>query len=135
MTIPTAGNSIEILEKLLGGRWEPPTSPWESRKDAMLDLLAKATPFSFTPMLQIDGTNARLVVDALSGRWSYHKERTDKQNIFYHVANALSLAISRIAPETANRKRGPFTVNMKFNPRKPPQATTTNSRFNVFGRR
>ena len=105
---------IEILEELLGGRWEPPTSPWDSRKDALLDLLAKATPFNFTPMLQIDGTNARLVVDALSGRWSYHKERTDRQNIFYHAANALSLAISRIAPETANRKREPLTVNMNL---------------------
>ena len=48
---------IEILEELLRGSWEPPTSPWESRKDAMLDLLAKATPFNFTPMLQIDGTS------------------------------------------------------------------------------
>ena len=114
---------------------EPPTSPWESRKDAVLDLLAKATAFNFTPMLQIDGTHARLVVDALSGRWSYHKERTDRQNIFYHVANALSLAISRIAPEAANRNREPITVMTKFDVRKPQQTITTNSRFNVVGRR
>ena len=86
-------------------------------------------------MLQIDGTNARLVVDALSGRWSYHKERTDRQNIFYHVANALSLAISRIAPEEANRKREPITVVTKFDVRNPKQMITTGHGFNVVGRR
>ena len=32
---------VEMLEELLGGRWDAPATPWESRKDAMLELLAK----------------------------------------------------------------------------------------------
>ena len=116
-------------------RTEPPASPWESPKGTILDLLAKATPLAFASMLQIDGANAWLVVDALSGRWSYHKERTDRQNIFYHVANALSLAISPIAPETANCHREPITVITKFDIRKPQRSVTTNSGINVVGRR
>jgi hypothetical protein len=34
----------QTLEDILGGEWEPAVSPWESRRDAMLDVLGKAIP-------------------------------------------------------------------------------------------
>jgi len=37
----------------------------------VLDLIGKATPGTFQPSLQIDGTGAKLLIEALSGRWSY----------------------------------------------------------------
>ena len=46
----------------------------------MLDLIDKATPGTFQPSLQIDGTGAKLLIEALSGRWSYDTERRDKKN-------------------------------------------------------
>lgn len=69
--------SQQMLEEVLGGDWSPAQKPWESRKDSILDLLAKAVPGAFKPALQIDSTEARLLVDALSGRWSYEKNRRD----------------------------------------------------------
>jgi hypothetical protein len=72
----------QTIEEILGGEWEPAGSPWESRRDAMLDVLGKATPYVFTPALQIDPVDGRMLIDALSGRWSYEKEaRRDKRNV------------------------------------------------------
>ena len=64
----------------------------------MLDLIGKATPGTFQPSLQIDGTGAKLLIEALSGRWSYDTERREKRTVWYHVANAFSLLVSTIAP-------------------------------------
>lgn len=89
---------IEILEDLIGGAWDPPLNPWESRREAMLDLFGKAKPFAMTPALQIDRQNARLLVEALSGRWCYDTQRRDKRDAWYYVANAFSLCVDRIAP-------------------------------------
>ena len=50
----------EILEDVIGGAWDPPLNPWESRRETMLDLFGKAKPFAMTPALQIDRQNARL---------------------------------------------------------------------------
>src|SRR5215211_5700473 len=66
----------------------------------------RSVPFNFGPALKIDGTNARLVVDALSGRRSYHNERKDRRDIYHHVANAFSLALSKIV-----RKRQTVSAN------------------------
>jgi hypothetical protein len=57
-----------MLEEVLGGDWSPASSPWQSRKDSILDLLGKAVPGAFKTALQIDSTEARLLVGALSGR-------------------------------------------------------------------
>jgi len=89
---------IEILDNVIGGTRDPPMNPWESRREAMLDLFGKAKPFAMTPALQIDRGNARLLVEALSGRWSYVQERRDKRNVWYYVANAFSLCVDRVAP-------------------------------------
>lgn len=88
----------QTLEEILGGEWKTAVSPWESRRDGMLDVLGKATPYVFTPALQIDPVDGRLLIEALSGRWSYEKEaRRDRRNIWFHVANAFSLLIGRMA--------------------------------------
>src|ERR1700752_1061958 len=59
---------LQIVEDLVGGYWEKPLSKWEGRRDGVLDLIGKATPGTFQPSLQIDGTGAKLLIEALSGR-------------------------------------------------------------------
>ena len=109
----------QTLEEILGGEWETAVSPWESRRDAMLDVLGKATPYVFTPGLQIEPVDGRLLIEALSGRWSYEKEaRRDRRNIWFHVANAFSLLIGRKALEEQLRNIKPITVDTRFNPRR-----------------
>ena len=73
-------------------------NPWESRRETTLDLFGKAKPFAMTPALQIDRQNARLLVEALSGRWCYDTQLRDKRDAWYYVANAFSLCVDRIAP-------------------------------------
>jgi hypothetical protein len=68
----------------------------------VLDLIGKATPGTFQPSLQIDGTGAKLLIEALSGRWSYDTERRDKRTVWYHVANAFSLLVSSQQPTGAD---------------------------------
>ena len=95
---------LQIVEDLLGGYWEKPLSKWEARRDGVLDLIGKATPGTFQPSLQIDGTGAKLLIEALSGRWSYDTDRRDKRTVWYHVANAFSLLVSTIAPMPSNEQ-------------------------------
>jgi hypothetical protein len=64
----------------------------------VLDLIGKATPGTFQPSLQIDGTGAKLLIEALSGRWSYDTDRREKRTVWFHIANAFSLLVSTIAP-------------------------------------
>jgi hypothetical protein len=64
----------------------------------MLDVFGKAQPYTMKPALQIDKSNARLLVEALSGRWSYEDERRDKRTLWSYVARAFSLCIDRIDP-------------------------------------
>ena len=70
----------------------------------MLDLIGKATPGTFQPSLQIDGTGAKLLIEALSGRWSYDAERRDKKTVWHYVANAFSLLVSTIASMPSNEQ-------------------------------
>jgi len=95
---------LQIVADLLGGYWEKPLSKWEGRRDGVLDLIGKATPGTFQPSLQIDGTGATLLIEALSGRWSYDTERREKRTVWYHVANAFSLRVSTIAPMPSDEK-------------------------------
>jgi hypothetical protein len=62
----------------------------------VLDFLARALPFTFDPALQIDGTHARPLVDALGARWNYDKERRDTRDTSWHAANALSILLARL---------------------------------------
>ena len=70
----------------------------------MLDLIGKATPATFRPALQIDGTGAKLLIEALSGRRSYDTDRLDKRTVWYHIANPFSLLVATIAPTASNEQ-------------------------------
>ncbi len=67
----------QTLNTALGGSWDPACHPWETRKDSMLDVFGKVQPFTIKPALQINRTEARLLVEALSGRWSYEQDRRE----------------------------------------------------------
>jgi phage terminase large subunit-like protein len=85
-----------IGEILGAGEWTRIEKPWESRRDAMLDVLAKAMPVTFQPILQLDLVDARPLIEALSGRWSFEKDRRDTRNTSWHVANAFTLLLCRL---------------------------------------
>jgi hypothetical protein len=57
---------------------------------------ARGTPGTFQPSRQIDGTGAKLLIEALSGHWSYDTDRREKRIVWYHAANAFSLFVSTI---------------------------------------
>ena len=85
------------IDEILGaGQWTTIKKPWESRRDAMLDVLGKAMPFTFQPILQLDPVNARPLIEALSGRWSFEKDRRDVRNASWHVANAFTILLTRL---------------------------------------
>ncbi len=92
----TEWDMLQIIEDALGGIWETPDGAWDARRDQVLDLIGKATPGMFQPALQIDPVDARLLVEALSGRWSYANDRRDKRTAWYYVANALSLLTANL---------------------------------------
>ena len=94
---------IDLLIDLID-YWEKALSKWEGRRDGVLDLIGKATPGTFQPSLQIDGTGAKLFIEALSGRWSYDTDRREKRTVWYHVANAFSLLVSTMAPGASNEQ-------------------------------
>jgi hypothetical protein len=99
-------NFHQLIEQCIGGNdWQPSESPRPSRREALLDLLGKSQPWIFGPALQIS-PDARLMIEALSGRWSFENERRDKRNVWYYVANAFSLLIERVvqpAPKHSGR--------------------------------
>jgi hypothetical protein len=94
----TEWDLIQIVEDTIGGSWDTALGEWDARRDAMLDLIGKAIPGAFKPALQIDGTDARLLVEALSVRWSYEQDRREKRTVWHYVANAFSLLLSGIQP-------------------------------------
>src|SRR5262245_6862016 len=83
LSIQNGFGVLQIVEERLGGHWGKPFSKWEGRRDGVLDLIGKATPRLFQPSLQIDGTGAKLLIEALSGRWSYDTERREKRTVWY----------------------------------------------------
>ena len=82
-------NFTQISEGVLGGMWDPPAHPWEIWREAMLDMLGKARPFAMTAPLQINQGDARLLVEALSGRWSFEKARRDQRNVWHYATSAM----------------------------------------------
>jgi len=93
----------QTLDDTLGGCWEKTASRWESRRDSVLELIGESVPGLFKPKLRID-PGAKLLVEALSGRWSYEKDRRSQQTSWHHVANAFSLLASNIEPQRAPQK-------------------------------
>jgi hypothetical protein len=101
----TQWDLVKILENALGGIWDTPlVSDWPARRDAVLDLINKATLGTFRPALQIDSIEARILIEALAGRWSYEKDRREKRTVWYYVANAFSLLVSSIQPAGNDEK-------------------------------
>ena len=105
-----------IGEILGAGEWTTIRKPWESRRDAMLDVLAKAMPFKCQAILQLDPVGARPLVEALSGRWTFEKDRRDTRNASWHVANAFTLLLSRLelwkaTPKTFERQMPPSAMS------------------------
>jgi hypothetical protein len=95
----TQWDFVQILENALGGIWDTPqVSEWPARRDAVLDLINKATLGTFRPALQIDPIDGKLLIEALAGRWSYDQDRREKRTAWYYVANAFSLLVSSIQP-------------------------------------
>ena len=80
-------------QEILSGEWASISKSWEIRRDAMLDILTKAAPFTFRPIVQIDPANTLPLSQALNGRF-YEKAQTEKKN--YHVANAFTLLLTRL---------------------------------------
>ena len=111
---------IQILERTIGRRWEPCQSSWEGRREALLDLLGRFVPWSYPgePALKIDGVEARLLVEALSGRWSYEKDRRDRRDVWWFIADAFSLAISRIEPISKPEPAKPIKVSAMMDVRR-----------------
>ena len=104
---PQVGSDMRrTIHEILGaGEWTVIQKPWESRRDAMLDALSKAMPYTFKPILQLDPVNARPLIEALSGRWSFEKDRRDTRNASWHLANAFTLLITRA--RCGKRAKGP----------------------------
>jgi len=64
-------------------------------------------PRSFKPALQLDGDDARLLIEALRGRWTYEHDWRDKRATWVCVANAFSLILSNLYPVSS---KGGITV-------------------------
>jgi hypothetical protein len=97
------------IREILGGESALITKPWEVRKDAMLDTLTKAQPFTFKPIVQITPENTAPLSQALnSGRYS-ERVQADRKN--YHVVNAFSILLARLEIYRAMPKKpGPHRI-------------------------
>src|SRR5688572_22852613 len=57
--------------------------------------------FTSSPCFKSIRWMREFLIEALSGRWSYEKDRRDQRNIWWHVANAFPLLIGRASPPAA----------------------------------
>lgn len=105
----------QALQNSLGGSWDPASHPWESRRDSMLDVFGKVQGYTMKPALQIDRTNARLLVEALSGRWSYEQDRRDKRTVWHSWRMrflSVSIALTRAHRHRARRSERSMDLSM-----------------------
>jgi hypothetical protein len=85
----------QLAQEILGGTWQPSDRSWDTRKELLLDLLGKACPWTFGPALTIS-PDAKLLIESLSGRWKFERDRRDRRDVWWFVANAFGLAIAKI---------------------------------------
>jgi hypothetical protein len=91
---PELQNEVHLaVQEIIQGQWCSITKPWEHRRDSMRDLLTKAAPFTFRPLLQINSIDTQALTQALNAR-SYEKAQIDGKT--YHVVNALSILLARL---------------------------------------
>jgi hypothetical protein len=91
--VETKSETHRAAQEILGGEWASISKPWEVRRDSMLDILTRAAPFTFRPIVQISPAGTALLSQALNGRL-YEKEKTEKKN--YHIVNAFTLLLTRL---------------------------------------
>src|SRR5262249_9438208 len=78
----------------LQGQWAAITEPWPVGQDHMRDMLTKAVPFTFKPIVQMDPQGTVLLSQALaSGRYN---EKLQAEKKSYHVVNAFTLLLARL---------------------------------------
>jgi hypothetical protein len=83
----------QTVRETLPAEWCSISKPWESRRDAMLEVLLKAQAFSFKPVVQIDSTDTQVLSQALNGR-VYEKTQIEKKT--YRVLDAFSVLVVRL---------------------------------------
>jgi hypothetical protein len=81
------------VRETLPAEWCSISKPWESRRDAMLEVLVKAQAFSFKPLVQINSTDTQVLSQALNGR-VYEKTQIEKKT--YRVLDAFSVLVVRL---------------------------------------
>src|SRR4030095_14750586 len=81
------------LREAVPAEWSSITKPWESRRDAMLEVLVKCQAFSFKPVVQINSTDTQVLSQALNGR-VYEKTQIEKKT--YRVLDAFSVLVVRL---------------------------------------
>jgi hypothetical protein len=92
----SAGDFDDLLTEVINCDWTAVSIGWQMRRAALLNWLGRSKPFSIgEPTVLIDPMNAKLLVEALSGKWDWNHDRRSKQMIWSVAANALSLCISQ----------------------------------------
>lgn len=66
-------NPIKVIEEMIGGLWLPGPITWEARKGALITALNM--PLDARPALQMDRVGCKQLIQALTGRWYYPKNR------------------------------------------------------------
>ena len=80
-------------QEILGGEWVTVSRPWEIRRNAVLDALTRAQPFTFRPIVQINPANTTPLSRVLN-RGVYEKAQIENKD--YHTFNAFALLLSRL---------------------------------------
>ena len=99
----TEWDLIQIVEDAIGGSWQTTEAGWDARRDAVLDLIGKAAPATFRPALQIN-PDAKVLIEALSGRWSYDQDRRDKRTVGFMSPTRFRFSSQRQRPCRATNK-------------------------------
>jgi len=76
-------------------------------------LISSARPLRghFSRASKSMGLAPELLIEALSGRWSYDIGRRGERTVWYHVANAFSLLVATMAPIADQRtNQGDFKL-------------------------
>lgn len=114
-----------VVMEMLPGFWEPGAVSWDGRKGPMLSLLNQA--INGDPVLQIDPVDGKPLIQALSGRWYYPKDRLGKvskdlpkkpNHPWEDLGDSFCYWVGRVAPYTGV-ERQPARIVSGFDPRVP----------------
>jgi len=85
----------EAAVEILGGQWISIWHQWEVGVEQMREILTKAQPYTFQPVLRIHPLSTTPLSQALSNGRFHEKPQGKTEKKSYHVANAFSLQIPR----------------------------------------